>query len=61
MFLKYDVFEMFTDGSTLWRGTIAGEEIEAVCKLEELASQTKNEVRMFLDHTLIAKMNAPEG
>ncbi len=44
MDLNYDLFEMLTDGSPIWRGTANGSE-EALRKLDELAKQTPNELR----------------
>jgi hypothetical protein len=38
----YDVFERFSDGSTLWRACIAGR-YEAHRKIQELAEHSENE------------------
>jgi hypothetical protein len=57
---SYDLFEMFPDGSALWRGTVVGHE-DAIRKLRELAAGTANEVQLMHlpTKTLIAAMNAP--
>jgi len=39
---EYDVFEKFSDGSTLWRTCVAGQ-YEAERKLQELAEHSENE------------------
>jgi hypothetical protein len=43
---KYDLFEIFPDGSPLWLDVVSGRE-KAVLKLRELSAQTANEVRMM--------------
>jgi hypothetical protein len=40
----YDLFEILSDGSPIWRGAIRGRD-DAILKLQELAKQTRNEVR----------------
>jgi hypothetical protein len=39
---EFDVFERFSDGSTLWRATVLGR-FEALRKIQELAEHSKNE------------------
>jgi hypothetical protein len=58
---QYDLFEIFPDGSPVWRVAITGHQ-HAIQKLEELAKQTANEVRaMHLPtNMLIAAMNVRE-
>jgi hypothetical protein len=55
---SYDIFEILSDGSPLWRATVAGHE-NAIRKLQELALQTPNEMRvMYLpDQAIIATIN----
>ena len=39
---EYDLFEKFSNGSSLWRGSFPG--FEAACfRLQELAQKTKNQ------------------
>jgi anion-transporting ArsA/GET3 family ATPase len=59
---SYDVFEILPDGSPVWRGAIHGRE-DALRKLEELAKQTVNEVRVMHvpTKTVIAAVNTPEN
>jgi hypothetical protein len=59
---EYDLFEIFPDGSALWRHTVTGRE-EAIRRLQELSTQTTNEVRLIHlpTSTLIASLNAPSG
>jgi hypothetical protein len=56
---EYDIFEMFPDGSALWRNTVTGRD-EAIKRLQELSAQTANEVRLMHlpTQTVIAEMNA---
>jgi hypothetical protein len=56
---EYDLFEIFPDGSALWRYTVTGRE-EAIKRLQELSTQTTNEVRLIHLPTnmLIALLNA---
>jgi hypothetical protein len=58
---QYDLFEIFPDGSPLWRESVTGQE-SALRRLKELSSQTKNEVRAMHipTNTVIAAMNLPE-
>ena len=55
---EYDLFEIFPDGSALWRITISSHE-EAIKGLREWSAQTANEVRLMHlpSNTLIAAMN----
>jgi hypothetical protein len=55
---EYDLFEIFPDGSALWRNTIRGHE-EAIKQLREFSTKTANEVRLIHlpTNTLIATMN----
>jgi hypothetical protein len=59
---EYDLFEIFPDGSALWRHTVTGRE-EAIKRLQELSTQTTNEVRLIHlpTSTLIASLNVPSG
>jgi hypothetical protein len=58
----YDLFEMLPDGSPIWKELVSGHE-EAIRKLQELAKQTKKEVRLMHvpTNTLIASMNTEES
>jgi hypothetical protein len=42
----YDVFEIFTDGSMIWRASITGLE-PAIRKFKELAHSSANEFRLM--------------
>lgn len=57
---EYDLFEIFPDGSALWRHTVTGHE-EAIKALQEFSAKTTNEVRLMHlpTQTLIAAMNTP--
>jgi hypothetical protein len=57
----YDLFEILPDGSPIWKELVTGHE-EAIRKLQELAKQTKNEVRIMHLPTkaIIAAMNTPK-
>jgi hypothetical protein len=57
----YDIFEILPDGSPIWKEFVSGHE-EAIRKLQELAKQTKNEVRLMHvpTNTIIASMNTPK-
>lgn len=57
---EYDLFEIFSDGSALWRHTITGRD-EAIKALQEFSAQTANEVRLMHlpTQTLIAAINTP--
>jgi hypothetical protein len=58
---NYDLFEILPDGSPIWKELVSGHD-EAIRKLQELAKQTKNEVRVMhlATKTIIAAMNAPK-
>jgi hypothetical protein len=58
---SYDLFEIFPDGSALWRGAVVGHE-DAIRKLKELATTTTNEMRLMHvpTKTVIATLNAPK-
>ncbi len=57
---EYDVFEIFPDGSALWRHTVTGRE-EAIERLQQLSTQTANESapHALAHQTLIAALNTP--
>lgn len=42
----FDVFEKFSDGSTLWRATVRGR-FEAQRKIDELAERSENKFYML--------------
>jgi hypothetical protein len=54
----YDLFEIFPDASTVWKGAVVGHE-DAIRKLQELAAGTTNEMRLMHvpTKTIIATMN----
>ena len=58
---SYDLFEVFPDGSALWKGSVVGQE-NAIRKLKELAAGTANEMRLMHvpTKTVIAAMNTPK-
>jgi len=58
----YDLFEVFPDGSVVWRDSVTGHE-NAIRRLRELAGVTDNEFRVMhvLTNTLIASMNGPKS
>jgi len=51
-------FEIFPDGSVVWRDTITGRE-EVIARLQEFSKQTANEVRLIHipTNSLIGRMN----
>jgi hypothetical protein len=53
----YDLFEVFPDGSVIWRQSVTGHE-NAIRRLRELAELTDNEFRVMhiLTNTLIASV-----
>ena len=55
---QYDLFEILPDGSPVWRGVVDGHE-NAIRKLQQLADDTTNEVRVMHVPTnaIIAAMN----
>jgi hypothetical protein len=46
MHRSYDIFEVYPDGSLLWRAAVEGHE-EAVHKLSEMAAGQQNEYRLM--------------
>jgi hypothetical protein len=54
----YDLFEVFSDGTQIWRDCVTGHE-SAIRRLIELAELTPNEVRVMhiLTNSLIAVLN----
>lgn len=57
---EFDLFEIFPDGSAIWRLTVTGRD-EALAVLQQLAARTGNEVRVMHlpTNSVIATMNAP--
>jgi len=57
----YDLFEISPDGSAIWKAAVVGHE-DAIQKLQELAAETTNEMRLkhVPTKTVIAAMNAPK-
>jgi hypothetical protein len=57
-----DIFEIFPDACPVWRGCVSGLE-NAIRKLQELAIQTSNELRVthVPTKTVIASLNAPQS
>ena len=55
---EYDLFEIFPDGSALWRDAVPGRD-EAMKQLRQLSTETPNEIRLMHlpSQTLIAAMN----
>jgi hypothetical protein len=56
---NYDLFEIFPDGSPIWKCAVSGHE-PALQQLKELAKRTDNEVRIMhlATNTIIAVLNA---
>jgi hypothetical protein len=54
----YDLFEVFPDGTLIWRDSVTGHE-NAIRRLKELAELTPNELRVMhiLTNSLIASLN----
>jgi hypothetical protein len=54
---EYDLFEVFPDGTLIWRDSVSGHE-KAIQRLRELVEVTDNEFRVMhiLTNTLIASM-----
>jgi hypothetical protein len=54
----YDLFEVFPDGSLVWRDSVTGHE-NAIRRLIELTALTPNEIRVMhiLTNSLIAVLN----
>jgi hypothetical protein len=55
----YDLFEVFADGSVIWRESVTGHE-KAIRRLRELVQVTDNEFRVMhiLTNTLIASLKS---
>ena len=55
----YDLFEVFPDGSVIWRESVTGHE-KAIRRLRELVQVTDNEFRVMhiLTNTLIASLKS---
>jgi hypothetical protein len=53
----YDLFEVFPDGSVVWRESVTGHE-KAIRRLRELVQITDNEFRVMhiLSNTMIASL-----
>lgn len=58
----YDVFEILSEGLSIWKATIDGEE-DAIRKLDELAKGQSNEFRLIHRPTraVIASRNSPNS
>lgn len=58
---EYDVFEILPDGGPLWPCAVHRHQ-NAIAKLEEVASQTENEVRVMYmpSNAVIAAVNVPK-
>jgi hypothetical protein len=46
---SYDLFEIFPNGTGLWKGAVIGHE-DAISKLQELAAGTTNDVKLMHVH-----------
>ena len=46
---SYDLFEIFPNGTGLWKGAVIGHE-DAINKLQELAAGTTNDVKLMHVH-----------
>jgi hypothetical protein len=57
---EFDLFEIFPDGSAIWRHTVTGRD-EAFQRLREFSLQTANEVRLMHlpTNTVIATIHTP--
>jgi hypothetical protein len=55
---EYDLFEIYPNGSPIWREVVPGHE-KAILKLRELSAKTANEVRVMHlpTNTIVAAMN----
>ena len=55
---EYDLFEIYPDGSPIWRDVVSGRE-KAILKLRELSTETANEVRVMhlSTNTVVAATN----
>jgi hypothetical protein len=58
---NYDIFEILSDGSLVWRAALHGRD-DAIRKLHEIGKDTKNEVRVMHvpTNTIIATTNTPK-
>lgn len=56
---QYDIFQLLTDGTLMWRETVVGHQ-EALDKLKQLASSEGCEFQLLYlpDKTVIAKVNS---
>jgi hypothetical protein len=56
---EYDLFEIYPNGSLVWRAVVTGHE-PAILKLRELSATTTNEVRVMdlTTNRVVATMNA---
>ena len=59
---EYDLFEVFPDGSLVWRDSVTGHE-NAIRRLRELVDLTDNEFRVMhlSTNTLIASMKGTKA
>jgi hypothetical protein len=57
--LEFDIFEIYPNGSPIWRDVVSGRE-RAILKLRELSEKTTNEVRLMHlpNNTIVASMNS---
>jgi hypothetical protein len=55
-----DVFEKFSDGSTLWRATVSGR-FEAQRKMDELSERSENQFYMLdiQEEFLLSPLSSP--
>ena len=55
---QYDLFEIYPNGSPIWRDVVSGHE-KAILKLQKLSAETANEVRLIHlpTNTIVAAMN----
>ena len=58
---SYDIFQVFSDGTLLWRETVVGHSA-AIKRLEQLALLESCEFQLLhlADKSVIARMNAPK-
>ncbi len=58
---SYDVFQVLSDGTLLWRETVVGH-IAGIKRLEQLALLESCEFQLLYlpDKSVIARMNAPK-
>jgi hypothetical protein len=58
---EYDVFEKFSDGSTLWRATVRGR-FEAQRKMDELSEHSENKFYMLdiQEQFLLSPLSSPD-